>query len=82
VMGEQGSPVRYGALCGFVGGNGLEVRVLGLTRQPPCGDGQRRASAVAPTGRVSDHVAGVRFRAWSQPTALPPSIGVDATAYL
>jgi uncharacterized protein (DUF2126 family) len=30
------------------------------------------------TGRVSEHVAGVRFRAWSQPTALHPSIGVDA----
>jgi uncharacterized protein (DUF2126 family) len=31
-----------------------------------------------PTGRVSEHVAGVRFRAWSQSSALHPTIGVHA----
>jgi uncharacterized protein (DUF2126 family) len=31
-----------------------------------------------PTGRVSEYVAGVRFRAWSQPSALHPTIGAHA----
>jgi uncharacterized protein (DUF2126 family) len=56
----------------------LEVRALGL-------NGDRHVLTVngvplplQPTGRVSEYVAGVRYRAWSQPSALHPTIGVDA----
>jgi uncharacterized protein (DUF2126 family) len=31
-----------------------------------------------PTGRVGEFVAGVRYRAWQPPSALHPTIGVDA----
>ncbi len=55
----------------------LQVRVSGL----PSGD--RFAVTVngvrlplAPTGRVGEHVAGVRFRAWQPPFCLQPTIGV------
>jgi uncharacterized protein (DUF2126 family) len=56
----------------------VEVRALGL-------NGNRHVVTVngvplpmQPTGRTSENVAGVRFRAWSQPSALHPTIGVDA----
>jgi uncharacterized protein (DUF2126 family) len=31
-----------------------------------------------PTGRTGEFVAGVRYRAWLPPSALHPSIGIDA----
>ncbi|MEQ5841912.1 transglutaminase family protein [Paraburkholderia acidicola] len=77
VMGEEGSS---GGTVRYVDSSveRLEVRALGL-------NGNRHVITVngvplplQPTGRVSEHVAGVRFRAWSQPTALHPSIGVHA----
>jgi uncharacterized protein (DUF2126 family)/transglutaminase-like putative cysteine protease len=77
VMGEEGST---GGTVRYVDSSveRLEVRVLGL-------NGNRHVVTVngvplplQPTGRASEHVAGVRFRAWAQPSALHPSIGVDA----
>ncbi|MGH8781700.1 DUF2126 domain-containing protein [Paraburkholderia sp.] len=77
VMGEEGSP---GGTVRYVDSSveRLEVRALGL-------NGSRHVIAVngvplplQPTGRVSEHVAGVRFRAWEQPTALHPTIDVHA----
>jgi uncharacterized protein (DUF2126 family) len=56
----------------------LEVRVLGLNDNRHVVTVNGVPLPLQPTGRVSEHVAGVRFRAWSQPTALHPSIGVDA----
>ena len=37
-----------------------------------------RALPLAPTGVPGEFVAGVRFRAWSPPSALHPTIGVQA----
>jgi uncharacterized protein (DUF2126 family) len=77
VMGEEGSA---GGTVRYVDSSveRLEVRALGL-------NGNRHVLTVngvpvplQPTGRVSEYVAGVRFRAWSQPSALHPTIGVDA----
>jgi uncharacterized protein (DUF2126 family) len=77
VMGEEGGA---GATVRYVDSSveRLEVRALGL-------NGDRHRVTVngvplplQPTGRVSEHVAGVRFRAWSQPSALHPTIGVHA----
>lgn len=77
VMGEEGSP---GGTVRYVDSSveRLEVKVLGL-------NGNRHVVTVngvpmplQPTGRASEHVAAVRFRAWSQPSALHPTIGVDA----
>ncbi|PLZ03857.1 IMP dehydrogenase [Burkholderia sp. WAC0059] len=77
VMGEEGA---VGGTVRYVDSSveRLEVRVLGL-------NGNRHVVTVngvplplQPTGRVSEHVAGVRFRAWQQPSALHPSIGAHA----
>ena len=77
VMGEQGSP---GGTVRYVDSSveRLEVRVLGLNDNRHVVTVNGVPLPLQPTGRVSEHVAGVRFRAWSQPTALHPSIGVDA----
>jgi len=77
VMGEEGAA---GTTVRYVDSSveRLEVRALGL-------NDNRHVIAVngvpvplQPTGRVSEHVAGVRFRAWLQASALHPTIGVDA----
>jgi uncharacterized protein (DUF2126 family)/transglutaminase-like putative cysteine protease len=77
VMGEQGSP---GGTVRYVDSSveRLEVRVLGLNDNRHVVTVNGVPLPLQSTGRVSEHVAGVRFRAWSQPTALHPSIGVDA----
>ncbi|MEO8305483.1 MAG: transglutaminase family protein [Betaproteobacteria bacterium] len=56
----------------------LQVKVTGMT-----GDRHRvacnaRALPLAPTGVPGEFVAGVRFRAWSPPSALHPTIPVQA----
>ena len=56
----------------------LQVKVSGIT-----GDRHRvgcngRALPLAPTGIPGEYVAGVRFRAWSPPSALHPTIPVQA----
>src|SRR5579864_6756046 len=77
VMGEEGAP---GGTVRYVDSSveRVEVRALGL-------NGNRHVVTVngvplpmQPTGRTSENVAGVRFRAWSQPSAPHPTIGVDA----
>ena len=56
----------------------LQVKVNGMT-----GDRHRvacngRALPLVPTGVPGEFVAGVRFRAWNPPSALHPTIGVQA----
>jgi uncharacterized protein (DUF2126 family) len=77
VMGEEGAP---GGTVRFVDSSleRIEVRVLGLNES-------RHTVAVAgvplplqPTGRASEYVAGVRFRAWQPAASLHPTIGVHA----
>ena len=57
----------------------LQVKVIGHDRRAA----SRRPATVArcrstPTGVPGEFVAGVRFRAWSPPSALHPTIGVQA----
>jgi uncharacterized protein (DUF2126 family)/transglutaminase-like putative cysteine protease len=56
----------------------LQVRVSGLTtdRYVLACNGVR--VPLFSTGAVGEHVAGVRYRAWQPPSALHPTIGVDA----
>jgi uncharacterized protein (DUF2126 family) len=77
VMGEEGSP---GGTVRYVDSSveRLEVRVLGLNDNRHVVTVNGAPLPLQPTGRASEHVAGVRFRAWAQPSALHPSIGVDA----
>jgi uncharacterized protein (DUF2126 family) len=77
VMGEEGAA---GGTVRYVDSSveRLEVKVLGLN------DNRHRVSVngvtlpLQPTGRVSEFVAGVRFRAWQQSSSLHPTIGVHA----
>jgi uncharacterized protein (DUF2126 family) len=77
VMGEEGAP---GGTVRYVDSSveRLEVRVLGLNENRHVVTVNGVPLPLQPTGRVSEYVAGVRYRAWSQPSALHPTIGVDA----
>ncbi|WGS52392.1 transglutaminase family protein [Paraburkholderia sp. D15] len=77
VMGEEGSA---GGTVRYVDSSveRLEVRALGLNDNRHVLTVNGVPVPLQPTGRVSEYVAGVRFRAWSQPSALHPTIGVDA----
>lgn len=77
VMGEEGgagSTVRY--VDSSV--ERLEVRVLGLNDNRHVVTVNGIPLPLQPTGRVGEYVAGVRFRAWAQSSALHPTIGVQA----
>ncbi|HKR42771.1 MAG TPA: transglutaminase family protein [Paraburkholderia sp.] len=77
VMGEEGGA---GATVRYVDSSveRLEVRVLGINESRHVVTVNGRALPLQPTGRVSESVAGVRFRAWQQAAALHPTIGVHA----
>ncbi|TDN62473.1 transglutaminase family protein [Paraburkholderia sp. BL10I2N1] len=77
VMGEEGAP---GGTVRYVDSSveRVEVRALGLNDNRHVVTVNGVPLPMQPTGRTSEHVAGVRFRAWSQPSALHPTIGVDA----
>jgi uncharacterized protein (DUF2126 family) len=77
VMGEEGAP---GGTVRYVDSSveRLEVHVLGLNGNRHVVTVNGRPLPLQPTGRVSEQVAGVRYRAWAQPTALHPTIGVHA----
>ena len=77
VMGEENAP---GGTVRYVDSSveRLEVHVLGLNDSRYVVTVNGVPLPLQPTGRASEHVAGVRFRAWAQPSALHPSIGVDA----
>ena len=77
VMGEEGAP---GGTVRYVDSSveRLEVCVLGANANRHVVTVNGHALPLQPTGRVSESVAGVRFRAWQQPTALHPTIDVQA----
>ncbi len=56
----------------------LQVKVNGMTGERHRVACNGRALPLAPTGVPGEYVAGVRFRAWSPPSALHPTIGVQA----
>lgn len=75
VMGEEGSSagtVRYvdSSL------ERVEIRVSGLNDNRYVVTVNGRALPLQPTGRVGEYVAGVRYKAWSPPSALHPTIPV------
>lgn len=77
VMGEEGST---GGTVRYVDSSveRLEVRVLGLNGNRHVVTVNGEALPLQPTGRASEYVAGVRFRAWSQAASLHPTIDVHA----
>lgn len=77
VMGEESSSagaVRYvdSSL------ERLEVRVTGLNGSRHVVTVNGRTLPLQPTGTVGEYVAGVRYKAWSPPSALHPTIRVHA----
>ncbi|WP_322105578.1 transglutaminase family protein [Paraburkholderia sp. J41] len=77
VMGEEGAT---GGTVRYVDSSveRLEVRALGLNGNRHLVAVNGHALPLQPTGRASEHVAGVRFRAWQQAASLHPTIGVHA----
>ncbi|MFZ2990621.1 DUF2126 domain-containing protein [Ideonella sp.] len=77
VMGEEGAA---GTTVRYVDSSleRIELRVSGLidSRHRLTVNGQ--TVPLQPTGQVGEYVAGVRYRAWLPPSALHPTIGVDA----
>ncbi len=56
----------------------LQVKVTGMTGVRHAVACNGRALPLTPTGVPGEYVAGVRFRAWNPPSALHPTIGVQA----
>jgi uncharacterized protein (DUF2126 family) len=56
----------------------LQVKVTGMTTGRHLVACNGRALPLTSTGVPGEYVAGVRFRAWSPPSALHPTIGVQA----
>jgi uncharacterized protein (DUF2126 family) len=56
----------------------LQVKVNGITGARHRVTCNGRALPLTPTGIPGEYVAGVRFRAWNPPSALHPTIGVQA----
>jgi uncharacterized protein (DUF2126 family) len=77
VMGEEGAS---GGTVRFVDSSleRLELKVTGLNDNRHVVAVNGVAAPLQPTGRVGEHVCGVRFRAWQPPSALHPTIGVHA----
>ena len=77
VMGEEGSP---GGTVRYVDSSleRIEVRVTGLNQSRYVITCNGQALALQCTGTVGEFVSGVRYRAWNPPSALHPTIGVQA----
>lgn len=77
VMGEEGAP---GGTVRFVDSSleRIEVRVLGLNENRHTVTVNGVPVPLQPTGRTSEYVAGVRYRAWQPAASLHPTIGSHA----
>jgi uncharacterized protein (DUF2126 family) len=74
VMGEEGTA---GGTARYVDSSleRIEVRVTGLNESRYVVTCNGRAVPLQSTGTVGEFVAGVRYKAWSPPSSLHPSIG-------
>ncbi len=77
VLGEE---VSLGATARYVDSSveRMQIKVVGMTGGRHAVTCNGRALPLTPTGVPGEFVAGVRFRAWSPPSALHPTIGVQA----
>ncbi len=77
VMGEEGAA---GTTVRYVDSSleRVEIKVTGLIEPRHVVTVNGVPVPLQPTGRVGEYVAGVRYRAWQPPSALHPTIGVDA----
>ena len=77
VLGEE---VSFGGTARFVDSSveRMQVKVNGMIGGRHVVTCNRRALPLAATGVPGEFVAGVRFRAWSPPSALHPTIPVQA----
>ncbi|HVO89026.1 MAG TPA: transglutaminase family protein, partial [Casimicrobiaceae bacterium] len=77
VLGEE---MQAGTTARFVDSSveRLQLKVVGMTRDRHAVTCNGRALPLTATGVPGEYVAGVRFRAWSPPSALHPTIGVHA----
>ena len=56
----------------------MQVRVTGMTQHRHAITCNGRVVPLTPTGTPGEFVAGVRYRAWAPPSAMHPTIGVQA----
>ncbi|MDO8277580.1 MAG: transglutaminase family protein, partial [Burkholderiaceae bacterium] len=77
VMGEEGTA---GGTVRYVDSSleRIEVRASGLNPSRHVITVNGRALPLHPTGIAGEYVAGVRYRAWNPPSALHPTIDIDA----
>jgi len=77
VMGEEGAP---GGTVRYVDSSleRLEVKASGLNGNRHVVTVNGAPLPLHPTGRVAEHVAGVRYKAWAPPSALHPTIPTHA----
>ncbi|MGN6581691.1 MAG: DUF2126 domain-containing protein [Bordetella sp.] len=77
VMGEEGA---VGGTVRYVDASleRIEVKVSGLNDSRYVVTVNGRPLPLQPTGRAGEFVAGVRYKAWSPPSALHPTVGVHA----
>jgi uncharacterized protein (DUF2126 family) len=77
VLGEQ---ISAAGTARFVDSSieRLQIKVTGVTPGRHAVTCNRRAAPLTPTGVPGEFVAGVRFRAWNPPSALHPTIDVQA----